>query len=337
MNEKDDLKDIEQKIERYSKINMSDKDFKNIHQNLMNVANSYDEKERRGKFIGKIPFLFASVASVFIIGLLFFSMDGSTDTDDTGQAIKGNLSEDLTEQQKVLNTDGTISFNEVETSIKEQELELKGIELPEQNFFIQELNGISPEVYSLESNTLSIYVFPTAIEREKGMKAFEELTATVKLVPFKAYSVKNVIVFHSEGDVETDNKLSTAINELLEKKNDNKNELVKLDGKMVVGTNVSRVGENMNHIKEPHVSFTQQNSTELQTFVDAIQKAKKVDGVVDMLKADYVLTLIFEDKTNSTYSLWLGTDGGSIMDENNTHTVYILPAELVDDLNEYVR
>src|SRR4051794_6345684 len=83
----------------------------------------------------------------------------------------------------------------------------------------------------------------------------------------------------------------------------NKIEIVKLDGKTVISATVSRVGESMLDIKKPHISYKQENSIELQTFVHAIKTAKKIDGVVDVLAPDYLLTFTFEDKTISKYSL----------------------------------
>jgi len=62
-----------------------------------------------------------------------------------------------------------------------------------------------------------------------------------------------------------------------------------------------------------------------------------MDGVVDVLASDYLLTLTFEDKTISKYSLWLGKNEGSIMNENDSNTMYILPSGLNADLNRYVK
>ncbi len=51
-------------------------------------------------------------------------------------------------------------MEEVETVITEQGFELdKETDLPSGNVFIQELNGITPEVYNAKCNTLSVYVF----------------------------------------------------------------------------------------------------------------------------------------------------------------------------------
>ena len=114
-------------------------------------------------------------------------------------------------------------------------------------------------------------------------------------------------------------------------------EFVKLDGKTVISAAIATVGESLLDVKDPHITYDQENSAELQTFVDAIEKAEKLDGVFDMTAPDYLLTLTFEDKSTAKYSLWLGADGGSLMNEKDSHTLYKLPSNLIDDLNKYVK
>lgn len=120
-------------------------------------------------------------------------------------------------------------------------------------------------------------------------------------------------------------------------KENKKIEIVRLGGKTVISLAVARVGESLLDVKYPHVIYNQENSNELQTFVDAIEKAEKVDGVFDMTAPNYQLTYTFEDKSTAKYSLWLGADGGSLMDEKESHTLYRLPSNLIEDLNKYVK
>lgn len=121
------------------------------------------------------------------------------------------------------------------------------------------------------------------------------------------------------------------------KEENKKIEIVQLDGKTVISLAVARVGESLLDVKYPHIIYNQENSMELQTFVDAIEKAEKVDGVFDMLAPDYQLTYTFEDNSTAKYSLWLGADGGSLMDEKESHTLYKLPSNLIDALITYVK
>jgi hypothetical protein len=115
-----------------------------------------------------------------------------------------------------------------------------------------------------------------------------------------------------------------------------KTEFVKLDGKIVISATVSKIGENVNDVKDPYISFGKENNLELQSFVDAINKAKKVNGVVDVAVPDFLLTITFDDKTTSKYFFWLHSDSGSIMNEKDTHTIYNIPSHIIKDLKKYV-
>ncbi|MBG9587209.1 hypothetical protein [Cytobacillus firmus] len=111
----------------------------------------------------------------------------------------------------------------------------------------------------------------------------------------------------------------------------------KLDGKTIISATVSKVGESMADVKKPHITYTQENSKDLQVFVDAVRRAEKVNGVMDVTAPDFQITLTFKDKTISIYLLWLGDDGGAIMNENDTHTMYTLPSDLNGILYKYVK
>lgn len=113
--------------------------------------------------------------------------------------------------------------------------------------------------------------------------------------------------------------------------------IVKLGEKTVISATVSKIGENMDDIKNPHVSYNQNNSIELRTFVDAIQKAEKVGGVVKATIPNYLLTLTFEDKITSEFLLWIKNARGSIMNDADSHTMYTLPSELIVALNRYIK
>ncbi|WLD93260.1 hypothetical protein [Alkalihalobacillus sp. AL-G] len=100
MNRRDGLKDLEQKIKSQSRIRIGEKKFNYIHQNLMNVAESIDRKERRGGFLKKLAFGFGSVAAGLLILVLCLSLSDITDS-DAGQASRGSDNEASSEQSKV--------------------------------------------------------------------------------------------------------------------------------------------------------------------------------------------------------------------------------------------
>ncbi len=126
---------------------------------------------------------------------------GACSQQETGQ--------DTNNEQKL-----SITLEEVETALQEQDLELKEADLPENNVFIRELNGVSPKAYSLEGMTLSIYIFQSTDDRQEGMEAFKEANASASLEPYKTFTVHNVLVFYVEGNEEINSKLSSTLNKL---------------------------------------------------------------------------------------------------------------------------
>ncbi|UGB28728.1 hypothetical protein [Metabacillus sp. B2-18] len=107
-----------------------------------------------------------------------------------------------------------LTLEDVKTVITEQGFELQKEDLSSENFFIQELNDITPEVYILENNTLSVYVFPSSNDREKGVQVFEETTAAAELVEHKAYELSNILVFYVSDDEKIQNRLLDALQNL---------------------------------------------------------------------------------------------------------------------------
>ena len=87
-----------------------------------------------------------------------------------------------------------ITLKEVENAITEQGLLLEEANLPTENAFIQELNSVLPKAYFIDGDTISIYVFSSIAEREKGISEFEEKNATAELVEHTTYMNKNILV-----------------------------------------------------------------------------------------------------------------------------------------------
>jgi hypothetical protein len=79
-------------------------------------------------------------------------------------------------------------------------------------------------------------------------------------------------------------------------------EIVKLDGKPVISATVSRVGESLLDVKKPHISYNRENPFELKIFVDAIQRAEKMNGIFDMKSPNYLLTITFRWDGRTSYS-----------------------------------
>ncbi|MFJ5761059.1 hypothetical protein ACIQAA_18515 [Neobacillus sp. NPDC093182] len=181
-------------------------------------------------------------------------------------------------------------------------------------------------IYSENQKTHLCMLTDKFIYEISGSKNAEDQIKIAKLI-----NIKN----SGEGDYPVIVKENSEIVKSGEKSNTIK--IVKLGGQTVISATVSRVGDSMLDVKKPHVSYNQENPNELQTLVDAIQRAEKRVGVFDLESPDYLFILTFEDKTITKYSLWVGNDGGSIMNENDTHTLYKLPKELIDDINLIVK
>ncbi|WP_406686577.1 hypothetical protein [Rossellomorea vietnamensis] len=128
-------------------------------------------------------------------------------------SIMGACSQQETEENP---TEGkNFTLEEVETVITEQGIELdKETDLPSENVFIQKLNGITPEVYNVKGHTLSLYVFPSTRDREKGLQRFEEKTARAEVVEHKAYELNNILMFYISDDENIQNRLFEALEEL---------------------------------------------------------------------------------------------------------------------------
>ncbi|RDY71661.1 hypothetical protein DXT76_06565 [Halobacillus trueperi] len=116
-------------------------------------------------------------------------------------------------QQSVKEED-LITLEEVQTAITDQGLVLEDADLPRINAFTRELNGVSPEAFFIDGDTLSIYVFPSTDARKEGMDDFEEKSAAAGVVEHEKYMRKNILVFYELGNEETNSKLKSAINGL---------------------------------------------------------------------------------------------------------------------------
>lgn len=113
----------------------------------------------------------------------------------------------------------SVSLEEVLSSINEQQLTLKEIEVSDNNIFGMKLNGVRPDIYDLNGKMLFIYIFNSTQGRKKGFKDFTKKTETFNLVSYNYYEFKNVLVFyvHSHDmskDVPFDKEIQRAVDDL---------------------------------------------------------------------------------------------------------------------------
>lgn len=111
-----------------------------------------------------------------------------------------------------------ITLEELLSSFKEQQLTLEEIN-SSNNIFEMKLNGVRPSSYELDGKMVFVFIYNSTKEREKGLEDFDDKTATVNLVSYNFYEVKNALIFYvyeDELNIEVDNKIQNAIRKLNE-------------------------------------------------------------------------------------------------------------------------
>lgn len=110
-----------------------------------------------------------------------------------------------------------ITLEKLLAAFEEQGLSLKESDIND-SIFGMNLNGVKPAMYELEGKLLTVYIYPSSTEREKGWGDFQNKTASMNVVSFKVYEVKNVLIFYVyEQEVinsVVDTNISTVMNKL---------------------------------------------------------------------------------------------------------------------------
>ncbi|WP_394188746.1 hypothetical protein [Paenisporosarcina quisquiliarum] len=86
--------------------------------------------------------------------------------------------------------------------------------------------------------------------------------------------------------------------------------------------------ESFSNIKKDSLtSFT--DSKVVSNFVNAFENANKEQGIVDMADPEYKVEIGEE-----SYYLWISEEQGTIMNVNDTHTIYTLSKSSAKTINE---
>lgn len=72
-------------------------------------------------------------------------------------------------------------------------------------------------------------------------------------------------------------------------------------------------------------------STEIGAFEEEFNQMKKHDGVVDIVEPEYKVEI-----GNKTYFIWLSEDVATVMDADDTNTVYSLTKNATKSLNQLI-
>lgn len=112
-----------------------------------------------------------------------------------------------------------ITLNNVVTSFEAQQLELKANKDRKNSILGAKLNGVKPAAYLLDDLPLYIYIYGSSDKRKKGLKDFQEKTATMNMVSFTVYEKGNVLIFYVHGQnlntkLEMDRLIKQAIDQL---------------------------------------------------------------------------------------------------------------------------
>lgn len=71
---------------------------------------------------------------------------------------------------------------------------------------------------------------------------------------------------------------------------------------------------------------------EINMFLEAVNRANEVEGIVDMSEPHYSFT-IGED----SYYLWIDEESGTIMNQKDSHKIYTLTEDSHDELYKFLR
>lgn len=77
---------------------------------------------------------------------------------------------------------------------------------------------------------------------------------------------------------------------------------------------------------------------ELDIFKEAFSSAVRQPGIVNMSAPEYFIKVVLEDGSEEYLNLWMGGEGeqSSLMNADDTHTIYSVPTEMSAKLMELV-
>jgi len=99
----------------------------------------------------------------------------------------------------------------------------------------------------------------------------------------------------------------------------------------------SKLSKAQNEGSSETVNTTKANSLELietekiEVFTKAVTDSKKEPGIVNMTNPQYKFSIGEE-----SYLLWIAEDSGTIMNTTDTHTIYTLSSNSVQEIYEFV-
>lgn len=103
--------------------------------------------------------------------------------------------------------------------------------------------------------------------------------------------------------------------------------VIKVDDSELGQVEVNEMDDSWNSILDTQVSFT--NEEEINLFTTALRKMSRLPGVVDVSSPDFLIEL-----DDHQYYLWISEDSGSIMDPDDTNTLYRMDIRSAKEIYE---
>ena len=124
-----------------------------------------------------------------------------------------------TDQNLSVNDSAHIKEEEVVNALKEKGVELIKTNSTQNSIFSTKLKGVKPGSYTLNEKPFFIYEFKTEEAREKGIKAFQEKTATMDLVSSSMFVKRNILIFYvheQDGNIPFEKEIQEGLDSLIE-------------------------------------------------------------------------------------------------------------------------
>ncbi|GAA0329934.1 hypothetical protein GCM10008967_20530 [Bacillus carboniphilus] len=168
MNKNDDFKDLEQEMKSFPKLQLDKSKQQQIHQNIMDVADKLEQKQKRGDIMSKI-FVGLSSVAVLVLGIgLAFSFTGNNEpkqnvTDPGSEEVvpdpndQEKLPEEEPEQEEP-DDEGEDQEEVTVTDVYSEYEEVLTGDLIKVEGFITNDEGITTTYVSLDPNTLRQFI-----------------------------------------------------------------------------------------------------------------------------------------------------------------------------------
>lgn len=99
-------------------------------------------------------------------------------------------------QPQNTNESSHITEEEIVSALMKNEVNLEKAQISKENIFGSKLNMVKPAVYKINDKELYIFEFNTEEALRKGLKEFDDQTATISLVSHSVFKKWNLLIFY---------------------------------------------------------------------------------------------------------------------------------------------